>query len=96
MCALPVLSMVRLSFLVPVRTGDSRSHNAINTMNTFANETEIMVEKQMLHSLIMIVVTVAYTLILTKTIPKKQFIRGTGLWRRCILLWRVADEKKNV
>lgn len=48
------------------------THSAINSINTFANETGITPTKQVIHCLILIVITVAYTLILTKTLPKKQ------------------------
>ena len=48
------------------------THSAINTLNTFANEAGFTVEKQIIHVLVMIVLTVAYTLILTKTLPKNQ------------------------
>ncbi|MDE6016830.1 MAG: CPBP family intramembrane metalloprotease [Acetatifactor sp.] len=48
------------------------THSAINTLNTFSNGAGVTVEKQIIHSLIMIVLSVVYTLILTKTLPKKQ------------------------
>ena len=48
------------------------THSAINTLNTFANDAGFTVEKQMIHVLVMIVLTVAYTLILTRTLPKNQ------------------------
>lgn len=48
------------------------THSAINTLSTFANEVGFTVEKHMIHVLVMIVLTVAYTLILTKTLPKRQ------------------------
>ena len=48
------------------------THSAINTLNTFANKAGFTVEKQMILVLVMIVLTVAYTLILTKTLPKNQ------------------------
>ena len=48
------------------------AHSAINTLNTFANDAESTTEKQMIHVLVMIVIAVAYTLILTKTLPKNQ------------------------
>lgn len=48
------------------------THSAINTLNTFSNGTGFTVEKQVVHCLIMIVITFAYTLILTKTLPKNQ------------------------
>lgn len=51
-------------------------HSAINTLSTFSNETGVTVEKQIIHILVMIVLTVAYTLILTKTLPKRQRKNG--------------------
>ena len=48
------------------------THSAINTLSTFANEAGFTVEKQIIHVLVMIVLTVAYTLILTRTLPKNQ------------------------
>ncbi len=48
------------------------THSAINTLNTFANEAQAASEKQVVQCLILIMMTVAYTLFLTKTLPKKQ------------------------
>ena len=48
------------------------THSAINTLNTFAKEAGFTVEMQMIHVLVMIILTVAYTLILTKTLPNNQ------------------------
>lgn len=48
------------------------THSAINTLNTFANEAGFTVEKQIFHSFVMILLTAAYTLILTKTLPKNE------------------------
>lgn len=48
------------------------THSAINTLNTFADETRMTTEKQIVHCLIMIVITVVYTFILTKTLPESQ------------------------
>ena len=48
------------------------THSAINSLNTFVNEVGFTMEKQMIHYLVMIVLTVAYTLILTKTLLKNQ------------------------
>lgn len=48
------------------------THAAINTLSTFANESGFTAEKQLIHVLIMIVLTVAYIFILTKTLPKNQ------------------------
>lgn len=45
-------------------------HSAINTLGTFANDTNLTSETQLLHLAILIAVAVAYTLILTKTLPK--------------------------
>ena len=47
-------------------------HSAINTLGTFANDTSLTAEKHLLHLAALIVITVAYTLILTRTLPKKQ------------------------
>lgn len=47
-------------------------HSAINTLGTFANDTNLTAEIHLLHLGILIVVTVAYTLILTRTLPKNQ------------------------
>lgn len=47
------------------------THSAINTLSTFANETGITLEKHTIQVLILIVITVAYTLILTRTLPEK-------------------------
>lgn len=42
----------------------------INILNTFANEVEVVVEKQIIHVLIMIIITVDYTFILKNTDEK--------------------------
>lgn len=47
-------------------------HSAINTLGTFANDMNLTTETHLLHLAILIVVTVAYTLILTRMLPKKQ------------------------
>ena len=52
------------------------THSAINTLSTFANEVGLTMEKHMIHVLVMIILTVAYTLILTKTLPKRQRRNG--------------------
>lgn len=49
-------------------------HSAINTLSTFASTADITVEKHLLHIGILIVITVAYTLLLTRTLPKNQGI----------------------
>lgn len=46
-------------------------HSAINTLGTFANDADLTTEMHLLHLAILIAVTVAYTLILTKTLPKR-------------------------
>ncbi len=48
------------------------THSAINTFSTFANEVGFTVEKHIICVLVMTVLTVAYTLILTKTLPENQ------------------------
>lgn len=48
------------------------THSAINTLGTFANDAGVTAEKQVVQALILIVFTVAYTLILTKTLPERQ------------------------
>lgn len=48
-------------------------HSAINTLSTFANEAGITVEKHLIHLLILIFITVAYNLILIRTLPKNQW-----------------------
>ena len=50
-------------------------HSAINTLSTFANDTDLTVEMHLFHIGILIVITVAYTLILTRTLPKNQWAK---------------------
>ena len=47
-------------------------HAAINTLGTFANDADLTTEMHLLHLAVLIVITAAYTLILTRTLPKKQ------------------------
>lgn len=47
-------------------------HSAINTLGTFANDANLTTETHLLHLATLIVITVAYTLILTRTLPKAQ------------------------
>ncbi|MCI9323075.1 MAG: CPBP family intramembrane metalloprotease [Lachnospiraceae bacterium] len=47
------------------------THSAVNTFSAFANEAGFTVEKQIIHVLVMTIITVAYTLILIKMLPKK-------------------------
>ena len=51
-------------------------HAAINTLSTFANDTSLTTEMHLLHLAVLIAVTVAYTLILTRTLPKSQWKEG--------------------
>ncbi len=48
------------------------THSAINTINTFTNKTGVTPEKQIIYVSVMILITVAYNLILIKTLPKNQ------------------------
>lgn len=48
------------------------THSAINSINTFANGAGVTVGKLMIFVLVMTLITVAYTLVLTKTLPKTQ------------------------
>ena len=48
------------------------THSAVNTLSAFANKAGFTVEKQMLHGLVMMLIATAYTLILTKKLPKNQ------------------------
>lgn len=45
-------------------------HSTINTLGTFANDSSLTAELHLLHLAVLIVITVAYTLILTRTLPK--------------------------
>ena len=47
-------------------------HSAINTLGTFANDTDLTMQMNLLHIFALILITVAYTLILTKTLPRKS------------------------
>ena len=51
-------------------------HSAINTLGTFADDTNLTTEMHLFHLAVLIVITVAYTLILTKTLPKRQWNMG--------------------
>ena len=55
-------------------------HSAINTFSTFANKTDITVEKHIIHIFILIFITFAYNLILIRTLPQNQWenINDTG------------------
>lgn len=47
-------------------------HSAINTLGTFANDAGLTAGMRLIHLAILIVITVAYALILTKTLPERQ------------------------
>ena len=51
-------------------------HAAINTLGTFANDANLTTEMHLLHLAVLVAVAVAYTLILTRTLPKKQWEEG--------------------
>ena len=50
-------------------------HSAINTLGTFANNTSLTTEMHLLHLAVLIAVTLAYTLILTRLLPQKTMER---------------------
>lgn len=47
-------------------------HSAINILGTFSNGAGITAEKHIIHAMVLIFITVAYNLVLTKTLPKSQ------------------------
>ena len=47
-------------------------HSAINTLGTFANDTHLTTATNLRHLAVLVAVTIAYTLILTRTLPKAQ------------------------
>ena len=47
-------------------------HSAINTLGTFAGDAGLTMEMRLLHLSVLIAITVAYTLILTRTLPNSQ------------------------
>lgn len=51
-------------------------HAAINTLGTFANDMILTTETHLFHLAVLIAVTVTYTLILTRMLPKKQWKEG--------------------
>ena len=57
-------------------------HAAINTLSTFANDMNLTTETHLLHLVVLIVITVAYTLILTRTLPKNNGKKGVRM-NRC-------------
>ncbi len=48
------------------------AHSAINMLGTFANTKDFTVKMQFTHIAVLIVITVVYTLILTRTLPEKE------------------------
>ena len=48
-------------------------HSAINVLSTFANNANAVVKRDIIQILVMILITVAYNLILTGTLPKNQW-----------------------
>ena len=57
-------------------------HAAINTLGTFASDGGAALERQLLQLAVMLLITVAYTLFLARTLPKKQ--EATGACGRSI------------
>ena len=51
-------------------------HSAINTLGTFASDAGLTMEMRLLHLGALIAITVAYTLILTRTLPESQLKVG--------------------
>lgn len=51
-------------------------HSVLNTLGTFANDANLTTAMQLLHLAVLVAVTVAYTLILTRTLPKNQWKEG--------------------
>ena len=47
-------------------------HATINTLGTFANDANLITATNLLHLAVLVAVTVAYTLILTRTLPKAR------------------------
>ena len=47
-------------------------HSAINTLGTFADDTGLTAEMRLVHIAALILITAAYTLVLTRTLPKGQ------------------------
>ena len=56
------------------------THSTINITSVFANETGLSIEKRIIFQLILFVITIAYTLILTKTLPQKQGVNTNSLY----------------
>lgn len=54
------------------------THSVINILSTFVNKVGFTMERQIIHSLVMIALTVAYSLILTRMLPKNQCANMNG------------------
>ena len=53
-------------------------HSATNTLSTFANDANLTTEMHLIHLGILIVITVVYTLLLTRTLPNRQLVMLQG------------------
>ena len=53
-------------------------HAAINTLSTFANDANLTTEMHLIHLGILIVITVVYTLLLTRMLPNRQLVMLQG------------------
>ena len=54
------------------------THSVINATSAFANETGLTIKSRILFQLILLVITAAYALILTKTLPENQCSNRNG------------------
>ncbi len=52
-------------------------HSAINTLGTFADDGNLTMQMHLLHLAVLTVITVVYTLILTRTLPEDRRAKGT-------------------
>ena len=48
-------------------------HSAINTLGTFANDAALTAQMRLVHIAVLILITVVYTLILTRTLPNRPW-----------------------
>ena len=73
-------------------------HSAINTLGTFASDAGLTMEMRLLHLGALIAITVAYTLILTRTLPekaKKMNTVTTLFWQTALTTpWTLARAKR--
>ena len=49
------------------------THSAINITSVFANVVGLTIEKRIIFQLVLFTITIAYSFILTKTLPKNQY-----------------------